>query len=107
VIGVVAVRDGVARATVGPDVLLVLCEGHFPGEPLVPGARLAGLMADVAAALVPGRRLVEVERAVFVARVTPHVPIAITARCEGTSRVAAVVELNGAPAARATLRFAA
>jgi 3-hydroxymyristoyl/3-hydroxydecanoyl-(acyl carrier protein) dehydratase len=103
-----AVTDGMARATVPTEQAHRLCEGHFPGEPIVPGAFLAGLMADVAAALFPGgARLVEVERAVFLARVTPDVPIAVTARREDATHAAAEVHAGAACAARARLRFSA
>ena len=99
--------DGVARATVPTDHARRLCEGHFPGDPIVPGAFVAGLMADVAAALFPGgARLVEVERAVFFRRLTPDAPIAVTARLENATRVAAEVRTRDGCAARATLRFA-
>jgi len=102
-----AVADGVARATVRPEHARRLCDGHFPGDPIVPGAFLAGLMAEVAAALVPGgARLAEVERAVFLARVTPDEAIIVTARLEGASRAAAEVHTPAACVARATLRFA-
>jgi len=102
-----AVADGIARATVTAAHARRLCDGHFPGDPIVPGASLAGLMADVAAALFPGgARLVEVERAVFLERVTPHAAIAVTARLEGETQVAAEIHTRGACAARATLRFA-
>jgi 3-hydroxymyristoyl/3-hydroxydecanoyl-(acyl carrier protein) dehydratase len=101
-----AVRDGVARATVRPEHARGLCEGHFPGEPIVPGAFLAGLMAELAAALFPpGATVVEVERVVFRARVTPDAPIALTARREDASRAVAEVQTGGTAVARATLRF--
>jgi 3-hydroxymyristoyl/3-hydroxydecanoyl-(acyl carrier protein) dehydratase len=104
--GDLAVTAGVARATVRPEHARRLCEGHFPDDPLVPGAFLAGLMAEVAAALFPdGAALVEVERAVFRARVTPDAPIAVTARLEDATRAGAEVHTRGACVARATLRF--
>jgi 3-hydroxymyristoyl/3-hydroxydecanoyl-(acyl carrier protein) dehydratase len=101
-----AVADGVARATVRPEHARRLCEGHFPGDPIVPGAFLAGLMAEVAAALFPGgARLAEVELAVFLGRTTPDHAIVVTARLEDGSRASAEVHTRGACAARATLRF--
>ena len=48
----VTIGDSTARGVVCRAHARRLCEGHFPGEPIVPGARLAGLMAELAAALV-------------------------------------------------------
>jgi 3-hydroxymyristoyl/3-hydroxydecanoyl-(acyl carrier protein) dehydratase len=103
-----AVSRGTALATVRSAHARRLCEGHFPGDPIVPGAFLAALMTDVAAALFPpGARLVEIERVVFLARVTPDAPIAVAARRAHATGATAEVRTRGRCAARATLRFAA
>jgi hypothetical protein len=51
----VTIGDGTARGVVCRAHARRLCEGHFPGEPIVPGAQLAGLMAELAAARGLGR----------------------------------------------------
>ena len=109
--GEVAVADGAARAVVRPEHVRRLCEGHFPGEPLVPGAALAGLMAELAGAAVAADggafELVAIERASFVARVTPDAPVVVTARRDGGTRAHGEVHAGGTCAARATFRFRA
>ena len=93
-----------ARATVDPAHARLLCEGHFPGDPLVPGAYLAGLMADLGARLVQAEP-VEVVRCAFLAPVRPGQPIEVRASA-GDGRVDAEVWAGGTCAARAQLRFA-
>jgi 3-hydroxymyristoyl/3-hydroxydecanoyl-(acyl carrier protein) dehydratase len=109
------VAAGVVRAVVRRSHADELCAGHFPGEPLVPGAYLAGLMADVARVLVAATSergtLAAIEECAFLRRVVPHEPIAIEARLAsgepGSSRVDAEVHAAGVRAARARLRFEA
>jgi 3-hydroxymyristoyl/3-hydroxydecanoyl-(acyl carrier protein) dehydratase len=82
-----------------------LCAGHFPGEPLLPGARLVALMAELGATLAgAGARLRTVERAVFRRRVAPDEAITVAAHREG-SRVHAAVICGGRRAAAATFRY--
>ena len=102
--------DGVARGVVRPEHARHLCEGHFPGDPLLPGASLAGLMADLAEWLVlviEARRAVtsELVRCVFLARARPDDEIRVSARVEGPERVTADVYAGETCAARATLRL--
>ena len=100
------IGDGVARGVVRRAHALRLCEGHFPGEPIVPGAHLAGLMAELAAALVaPTAVLAALERCAFLTCVTPEDEIVVSARRVAATRVEAEVRRRGACAARATLRF--
>jgi 3-hydroxymyristoyl/3-hydroxydecanoyl-(acyl carrier protein) dehydratase len=103
------VVDGdIARASVPRAHARRLCEGHFPGDPIVPGAFLTELMAEVAAALFAAdARLVEIERVAFVARVTPEAPIVVVARRDGPLRARAEIRTRGACAAHAALRFGA
>ncbi|HZR84452.1 MAG TPA: hypothetical protein VFD92_25360 [Candidatus Binatia bacterium] len=103
------VDAGRARAIVRRAHAESLCEGHFPGDPIVPGAYLAGLMADVAVHLMPTPRLARIEDCVFVQPVVPHAAIAIEARlADGASdrgRIDVEVWSRGACAARGRLRF--
>jgi 3-hydroxymyristoyl/3-hydroxydecanoyl-(acyl carrier protein) dehydratase len=88
-----------------PERARALCAGHFPDEPLLPGASLVALMAELAGELVGRRaRLVAVERAIFRRRVSPGDPIMVAARRDG-SRVHATVTCAAARAALATLRY--
>jgi 3-hydroxymyristoyl/3-hydroxydecanoyl-(acyl carrier protein) dehydratase len=110
----VTYADGTVRAVVRPAHAEKLCEGHFPGEPLVPGAYLAGLMADVAALLgehlSSGRPHVvrAIEECVFSRRVEPGHAISIEAQRATRGARAGLIEARvwtqGACAARATVR---
>jgi len=98
---------GTARGVVRPEHARQLCEGHFPGRPIVPGAYLAGLMAELAATLTAATAPAVLERCVFLAQVAPHGEIVVTARRADPTRVEAQVHRYGVCAARATLRFGA
>jgi 3-hydroxymyristoyl/3-hydroxydecanoyl-(acyl carrier protein) dehydratase len=104
----VTLDAGTARATVSPAHALRLCAGHFPDDPLLPGAYLVELMADLAARLlrvdVPPS---EIRRCVFHARVRPTGAIALTARRAGAATVDVEVSVDGTHAARARLSFQA
>lgn len=112
-----AVFEEVARAPTSltmrlhPEHALVLCEGHFPGDPLIPGSRLAGLAADAAAALLATdpqtpRRFARVERATFFAPARPSARIELrVVREHDGGRVAVDVTGDGTRLARVTLRF--
>lgn len=77
----VVLAPGTGRATVAPAHARGLCAGHFPDDPLVPGAYLAELMADLAAHVVerPGQAPAEVVRCVFLSPVRPPAPIELRA----------------------------
>jgi 3-hydroxymyristoyl/3-hydroxydecanoyl-(acyl carrier protein) dehydratase len=102
------VGGGEARARVDPAYARALCDGHFPDDPLLPGAYLAELMADLGGRLVRGA-LAEVVSCTFRARVRPDGDIAVAARLRGRDgdavRVDAEVLVGGRGAARAVLRF--
>lgn len=102
------VDAGVARGVVRPEHARRLCEGHFPRQPIVPGAYLAGLMAELAATLTaPAATPAAVERCVFLARVAPDGELVVTARRTDPTRIDVEVHRHGACAARATFRFRA
>ncbi len=105
----IAVTGGVAHACVRRTHAERLCAGHFPGDPIVPGSSLAGLMADVAACVVAergeGTELLEVVRCVFLHPVRPDDEITVSARVRDGTSVDAEVDAGGRCTARATLRF--
>jgi 3-hydroxymyristoyl/3-hydroxydecanoyl-(acyl carrier protein) dehydratase len=93
-----------ARAHVRPGHARRLAAGHFPDEPLLPGAYLAELMADLGARLA-GAPVAEVVRCTFRRRVRPADAIVIAARLAAGGEVEAEVRVGRHAAARATLRF--
>lgn len=112
----VTIADDAARGVVARAHAEELCAGHFPGAPLVPGAYLAGLMAELGERLLAARagaglRLAEIEDCLFHAPVVPRDEIVVEARVVGRLargfRVAAEVRSRGARAARGRLRFEA
>ena len=102
---------GVARSIVPRSRLDALCAGHFPDDPIVPGAHIAGLLAEVAAlAASPGARLVEIERCTFLAPLRPSDDVMLVATratpsSDGTV-VDAEVQAAGECVARGRVRFA-
>jgi 3-hydroxymyristoyl/3-hydroxydecanoyl-(acyl carrier protein) dehydratase len=96
--------DGGVSAVVEREYARALCAGHFPGDPVLPGAYLAALMADLAGRLAR-EPLAEVVRCVFRVRVRPDDEIVVAAWLAPAGSVEAEVRVRGACAARATLRF--
>jgi 3-hydroxymyristoyl/3-hydroxydecanoyl-(acyl carrier protein) dehydratase len=102
-----------ARATVRRTHAERLCAGHFPGDPLLPGAFLAGMLADLGGRLVETTSgapvvLAEVVRCVFRRRVRPADDIVlVVTRAADAHAVEAEVHTRGGTAALATLRFVA
>ena len=99
------IEHGSARARVRRAHATALCVGHFPGDPFLPGAYLAGLMAELSARLVAGRPLARVVRCAFRRRVLPGGDIVVLARRLPRGRVEAEVRAGGACAAQATIAF--
>jgi hypothetical protein len=93
-----------AVALVRPEHAARLCEGHFPDDPLVPGAYLAGLMAELAGRLRAGppARLVRCD---FLRPVRPAGAIRVTATWVAPARVAAEIHAGGQLAARAEFTY--
>lgn len=98
-----------ARATVRRAHAARLCAGHFPDDPLLPGALMAGMLAELGARLLGGRVvLASVVRCVFRRRVRPDDDIVLLAtRTPATDTVEAEVRIRDGTAAVATLRFVA
>jgi len=102
---------GVARSIVPRSRLDRLCAGHFPDDPIVPGAHIAGLLAEVAAlAAGPGARLAEIERCTFLAPLRPSDDVMLIATRATPSSTGTVVEAEvqaaGECVARGRVRFA-
>jgi 3-hydroxymyristoyl/3-hydroxydecanoyl-(acyl carrier protein) dehydratase len=100
----VAIEGDTGRAVVRREHAEALAAGHFPGDPFLPGAYLAELMAALAERIAAPARVRGIVRCAFARRVRPDADIVVTARAAGT-RVEARVEAGGEPAARATLRL--
>ena len=100
-----------ARATVRHTHAARSCDGHFPRDPLLPGAFVAGLLAQVGARLVAPSderpaALAEVVQCVFRHRIHPDDHIVVVATCDADHQtVEAEVHTERGIAARATLRF--
>jgi len=104
-------RPVLARSAVPRARLEALCAGHFPDDPIVPGAYIAGLLAEVAAlAVEPGARLAAIERCKFLVPLRPSddvVLIAVSATGERYGTVVwAEVHAGGERTAQALVRFA-
>jgi 3-hydroxymyristoyl/3-hydroxydecanoyl-(acyl carrier protein) dehydratase len=102
---------GVAHSIVPRPRLVALCAGHFPDDPIVPGAYIAGLLAEVAALAVPsGARLAEIERCTFLAPLRPSDDVMLVATRAETAADGTIVEAElqagGECVARARVRFA-
>jgi 3-hydroxymyristoyl/3-hydroxydecanoyl-(acyl carrier protein) dehydratase len=93
--------DGIACAVPRVDVLAALCAGHFPGDPILPGAYLLGLMAELAERLGDGA-IREVTRCLLIAPVRPTQAIVMTARRQ-PGVIEVTVDADGRTAARAHL----
>jgi 3-hydroxymyristoyl/3-hydroxydecanoyl-(acyl carrier protein) dehydratase len=110
---VVVDADG-ARAAVASSHLEALCAGHFPGDPIVPGAYLAGLMAEFGGRLLAStgepRHPVEVERCLFRSPLRLPATVAVVVRPPVAGRrgthVDAEVHADGRCVARGRFRFA-
>jgi 3-hydroxymyristoyl/3-hydroxydecanoyl-(acyl carrier protein) dehydratase len=102
-------RDG-ARARLSRAALERLCAGHFPGDPIVPGAYVAGVMADLGGMVATGRVLSQVERCAFLAPVRPADGLVVVASAperDAEDLVVGVEVLDGERClARGRFRFA-
>lgn len=68
-------RAGEIAATLPREALVLLCAGHFPGAPVVPGAHLLGCLQDLATHLDAAATVVE--RCMFKSQVVPDAPITV------------------------------
>ena len=89
-----------------------LCAGHFPGNPIVPGAYVAGLLAEVSACAFSdgaGVTLAEVERCTFLSPLRPDGDATVIASAPqpgpAGSIVVAEVRLADRCVARGRFRF--
>lgn len=98
-----------ARARPRREHLVRLCAGHFPDDPLLPGAYVMALLAELAGLLCAARgdpgTLRELVRGVFRLRLTPDDAIVLTATVAEPGLVEVAAWTDGACAAEATLRF--
>jgi len=101
----VSIEGDTGRSVVSREHAEALSAGHFPGDPLVPGAYLVELMAALAERVAAPARVRAVVRCAFARRVRPDSEIVVTAHAAGLL-VEAQLEAGGEPAARATLRLA-
>ena len=94
-----------------PRAAQAACDGHFPGDPLVPGSTLVGFAAETAAQFLadqPGGpwRLVGVGRATFSAPAHPTLAIDLIAtRNEAPGGVIVRIHGDGRPLATAHFHF--
>ena len=101
-----------ARATLAVAELERLCRGHFPGDPIVPGAYVAGLMAELGVRLLEARgerrRLARLERCAFHAPLRPVGNVTMRAVVHDGDPGAVEVEVRhaGRVVARGRMRFA-
>jgi len=104
---------GGATAVVPRTRLEGLCAGHFPGDPIVPGAYVAGLLAEVSARALGDRAghptLAEIERCTFLAPLRPDADATLIASTPepgpGGTVVVAEVRLGERCVARGRFRF--
>lgn len=82
-------------ARVDPAWITARCAGHFPGDPLVPGAHLLALMVAAAGVTTP-----RIARCAFRRPVRPGGAVEIVARRDGGG-VAVELTQDGVVAARA------
>jgi hypothetical protein len=101
----VAIDGDAGRGVVRPEHAAALADGHFPGDPFLPGAYVVELMAALAERVAAPARVREIVRCAFARRVRPDLEIVVTARAAGPL-VEAQLAAGGEPAARATLRLA-
>ena len=101
----VDVDAGRARGRVRPERALAACDGHFPDDPIVPGAALVGLMTELAASVVDHGELAGIGSCTFRRRVHPNTTITVVAERTDSTHVEARVETDGLLAATAHLRY--
>jgi len=101
----VHVDAGHARARVRPERAAAACAGHFPGDPIVPGAALVALMAELAGTLCDGAELAAIEACTFRRRVHPDAAIVVAAERIDATHVETRIEADGALAAAGRLRY--
>ncbi len=99
-------RDG-TFVHVYEDSLRPLCAGHFPGDPIVPGAHILGLIVDVARSLGPRQGALAIESCGFRAPLRPDGELRVHARLDASHKIRGTVSRSGGdrPIASARMRW--
>lgn len=101
--------DGSAEAILDGAAIAILADGHYPGDPILPGAHLLGALVDLAAHIAPpGTALRGVERCTFHAIVRPSAEVTLRVRAlpsEHGMRFEAEALIGTQRAGRATFLF--
>ncbi len=99
-------RDG-TFVHVYEDSLRSLCAGHFPGDPIVPGAHILGLIVDVARSMGARGAALAIESCGFRTPLRPDGEVMVRARLDASNKIRGTVSHRGGgrPIASARMRW--